>query len=67
MSPEDPKRRGSWRGKFCLREKSCQRRKLECAEELAGAEEVSCAGEIAGDIYGNSFGGGWDLDNYYCY
>ena len=31
-------------------EKSCQRGMLECAEELArnGAEEVSCAGEIAG-------------------
>ena len=26
----------------------CRRGKLECAEELAGAEEVSCAGEIAG-------------------
>ena len=31
-----------------LHGKSCLRGKLECAEELAGAEEVSCAGEIAG-------------------
>ena len=36
------------------------------AEELAGAEEISCAEEIA-RRYGNSFGGGWHLDYYYCY
>ena len=45
---EFPKRRGSLRGKFWLRGKSCHCGKLECMEELAGAEEVSCAGEIAG-------------------
>ena len=42
-----PKRRVSLRGKFWLRGKSCRRGKLECTEELAGVEEVSCAGEIA--------------------
>ena len=31
-----------------MRGKSCRRGKLECAEELAGAERVSCEGEIAG-------------------
>ena len=44
------KRRRSLRGKFCLRRKSCRRGKLECEEELAGAEEVSCAGAIAGTM-----------------
>ena len=42
-----PKRRGSLREKFWLRRKSCRRGKLEYVEELAGTEEVSCAGEIA--------------------
>ena len=64
-----PNRRGSLRGKFYMRGKSCRRGKPECAEELAGAEEVSCVGEIARlrdcRRYGNSFGGGWDLDDYY--
>ena len=33
-----------------MRGKSCWRGKLECAEELAGAERVLCAGEIAGAV-----------------
>ena len=37
----------SLRGKLCLRGKSCRRGKLECTEELAGAERVFCGGEIA--------------------
>ena len=31
-----------------MRGKSCRRGKLECAEELASTEKVSCVGEIAG-------------------
>ena len=33
-----------------MRGKSCRRRKLECAEELAGAGRVFCAGEIASAV-----------------
>ena len=43
-----PKRWGSLRGKFWVHRKSCRHGKLECAEELAGEEEFSWAGEIAG-------------------
>ena len=43
-----PMRQGYLCGKFWLRGKSCRHGKLECAEELSGAEEASCAGKIAG-------------------
>ena len=36
--------------------KSCRRRKLECAEDFDGAEEVSCMGEIAGTMAISSVG-----------